>query len=175
MDRPTLDDLSVSADGSDKDLDHYTVSSWLTRGRCAEVAVSRNDPSRIHVRPFLIPSYMQGITESLIVAAVRAHIQARAGARGHEYVPSKPLLTLEDMPEAIRPHAQRALFAGTGYQYAPRVYGWVVFSHGGPHGGVAYDAEARTWLKARGFKHGGRRWHLRDDVACGENAFDGKN
>ena len=72
MTSPALDDLSVCGRGSDDCLDHYTVSSWLTRGRCAEVAVSRSDPARFHIRPFLIPSYMQGITDGLIRKAVLA-------------------------------------------------------------------------------------------------------
>lgn len=72
MTSPALDDLSVCGRGSDDCLDHYTVSSWLTRGRCAEVAVSRSDPTRFHIRPFLIPSYMQGITDGLIREAVLA-------------------------------------------------------------------------------------------------------
>ena len=72
MTSPALDDLSVCGRGSDDCLDHYTVSSWLTRGRCAEVAVSRSDPTRFHIRPFLISSYMQGITDGLIREAVLA-------------------------------------------------------------------------------------------------------
>ena len=52
MPSPVLSDLSVSAGGSDQHLDYYTVSSWLTRGRCAEVAVSRSDPERVHIRRF---------------------------------------------------------------------------------------------------------------------------
>ena len=72
MTSPALDDLSVCGRGSDDCLDYYTVSSWLTRGRCAEVAVSRSDPTRFHIRPFLIPSYMQGITDGLIREAVLA-------------------------------------------------------------------------------------------------------
>lgn len=72
MTSPALDDLSVCGRGLDDCLDHYTVSSWLTRGRCAEVAVSRSDPTRFHIRPFLIPSYMQGITDGLIREAVLA-------------------------------------------------------------------------------------------------------
>ena len=72
MTSPALDDLSVCGRGSDDCLDHYTVSSWLTRGRCAEVAVSRSDPTRFPIRPFLIPSYMQGITDGLIREAVLA-------------------------------------------------------------------------------------------------------
>ena len=77
MTSPALDDLSVCGRGSDDCLDHYTVSSWLTRGRCAEVAVSRSDPTRFHIRPFLIPSYMQGITDGLICEAIRSFIKAK--------------------------------------------------------------------------------------------------
>ena len=77
MTSPALDDLSVCGRGSDDCLHYYTVSSWLTRGRCAEVAVSRSDPARFHIRPFLIPSYMQGITDGLIREAIRAFIKAK--------------------------------------------------------------------------------------------------
>ena len=74
MASPALTDLSVYSSSADAHLDYYEVHSWLTRGRCAEVAVSRADPERVHVRPFLIPSYMQGITSSLIVEAVKDFI-----------------------------------------------------------------------------------------------------
>ena len=74
---PVADDLSVYNDGSDQHADYYMVSSWLTRGRCAEVAVPRCDPARFHIKPFLIQSYMQGITESLIREVVQAFIQAQ--------------------------------------------------------------------------------------------------
>ena len=67
MTSPDLSDLTVFVDGSDQHLDYYTVFSGLTRGRCAEVAVSRSNPERFHVRPFLIPSYMQGITDASFV------------------------------------------------------------------------------------------------------------
>ena len=77
MTSPDLSDLMVFADGSDQHLDYYTVFSGLTRGRCAEVAVSRSNPERFHVRPFLIPSYMQGITDGLIREAIRAFIKAK--------------------------------------------------------------------------------------------------
>ena len=43
MTSPDLSDLTVFADGSDQHLDYYTVFSGLTRGRCAEVAVSRSN------------------------------------------------------------------------------------------------------------------------------------
>ncbi len=84
MTSPALDDLSVCGCGADEHLDYYTVSSWLTRGRCAEVGVSRSNPARFHIRPFLIPSYMQGITDGLIREAVLA-FQAR-GDKLRQYV-----------------------------------------------------------------------------------------
>ena len=77
MTSPDLSDLTVFADGSDQHLDYYTVFSGLTRGRCAEVAVSRSNPERFHVRHFLIPSYMQGITDGLICEAIRSFIKAK--------------------------------------------------------------------------------------------------
>ena len=77
MTSPALDDLSVCGRGSDDCLDYYTVSSWLTRGRCAEVAVSRSDPTRLQIRPFLTHSYMQGITDGLIREAVQAFVHSR--------------------------------------------------------------------------------------------------
>ena len=79
MSSPTLDDLSVFRDRSgsySEHYDYYTVYSGLTRGRCAEVSASRSDPANISIRPFLIPSYMQGITNNLIREAVKAFIQA---------------------------------------------------------------------------------------------------
>lgn len=78
MSAPALDDLSVYRDRSgsySEHYDYYTVYSWITRGRCAEVTVSRSNPENISVRPFLIPSYMQGITDGLIREAVKAFIQ----------------------------------------------------------------------------------------------------
>ena len=77
MTSPDLSDLTIFADGSDQHLDYYTVFSGLTRGRCAEVAVSRSNPECFHVLPFLIPSYMQGITDGLIREAIRAFIKAK--------------------------------------------------------------------------------------------------
>lgn len=77
MTSPDLSDLTVFADGSDQHLDYYTVFSGLTRGRCAEVAVSRSNPECFHVLPFLIPSYMQGITDGLICEAIRSFIKAK--------------------------------------------------------------------------------------------------
>lgn len=90
----------------------------------------------------------------------------------HTYIPSKPPLELSAMPAEIQPHAVRKCFAGTGAPDAPLVHGWIVYSHNGPNGGVAYDEQAKAWLKAHGFKHCGRRWYLSDDVACGEDAFE---
>jgi hypothetical protein len=89
----------------------------------------------------------------------------------HAFKPSKPLLQLHDFPASVQPHAVREHFAGTGAAGAPLIYGWIVFSQGGPNGGVAYDDDAKKWLKKHGFKHSGRRWYLRDDIACGEEAF----
>lgn len=66
---PTLEDLSVCR----RDAEVFEVSSWLTRGRCATVykfAFSE----RMSVRPFLIPSYMQGITTGLILGAVESFL-----------------------------------------------------------------------------------------------------
>lgn len=77
MNSPALADLSVYRGGADAGLDYYEVHSWLTRGRCAEVAVSRCDAQRVHVRPFLIPSYMQGISHGLIVDAVKDFIEKK--------------------------------------------------------------------------------------------------
>lgn len=80
MSSPALDDLSVYRDRPglySEHYDYYTVHSWLTRGRCAEVTVSRSNPESISVRPFLIPSYMQGITDSLIRQAVRVFIHSQ--------------------------------------------------------------------------------------------------
>lgn len=80
MNSPALDDLSVCRDRSglySEHYDYYTVYSWLTRGRCAEVTVLRSNPEHMSVRPFLITSYMQGITDGLIRQAVRAFIQSQ--------------------------------------------------------------------------------------------------
>lgn len=72
MSQPTISDLDVRLKESDDLLDCYEVSSWLTRGHCASVYVSRSDPRRMHASPFLVPSYMQGITTMLICEAVTA-------------------------------------------------------------------------------------------------------
>lgn len=78
MSQPTISDLNVRHRDSEDLLECYEVSSWLTRGHCATVYVSRSDPRRIHVSPFLIPSYMQGITTPLICEAVQAFREQRA-------------------------------------------------------------------------------------------------
>jgi len=62
---PTIDDLRVFR----RDQEVFEVYSGLTRGRCATVykfSFSKN----YSIQPFLIPSYMQGITNSLILDAV---------------------------------------------------------------------------------------------------------
>lgn len=78
MSHPTISDLDVRHRDSEDLLECYEVSSGLTRGHCATVYVSRSDPRRIHVSPFLIPSYMQGITTTLICEAVQAFREQRA-------------------------------------------------------------------------------------------------
>lgn len=75
MNTPTLKDLDVYYRHSDKHLDYYDVHSWLTRGRCATVTISRSDPSRTSVHPFLISKYMQGISDALVHEAVRNFIE----------------------------------------------------------------------------------------------------
>lgn len=70
---PTLEDLTVSR----RDGEVLEVSSWLTRGRCATVykfSFSEN----YSVQPFLIGSYMQGITTGLILKAVKEFVQKEA-------------------------------------------------------------------------------------------------
>ena len=66
---PSIDDLLVAR----KSAEVFEVSSWITRGRCATVykfAFSKN----FSVSPFLIKSYMGGITTELIVDAVEAFL-----------------------------------------------------------------------------------------------------
>lgn len=76
MTRPTLNDLSVEHVRSDEFGRIYEVRSWLTRGRCATVYVHAwaDGAESVSVAPFLIPSYMQGITDALILAAYRRHV-----------------------------------------------------------------------------------------------------
>jgi hypothetical protein len=76
-------------------------------------------------------------------------------------------MSLDDFPESIRPHAERCSFCGAGVEWAPRVYGWIAYSNRGSKGGVAYDVEAKKWLKSKGFTFHGGKWGLRDDRACG--------
>lgn len=67
---PTIDDLTVCRKKMPYDTPEvFEVSSWLTRGYCATVSKS-NVTGTMTVRPFLIPSYMQGITDSLLRSAV---------------------------------------------------------------------------------------------------------
>lgn len=70
---PTIEDLTVSR----RDAEILEVSSWLTRGRCATVykfSFSEN----LSVQPFLIPSYMQGISTGLILEAAKKFIAEEA-------------------------------------------------------------------------------------------------
>jgi hypothetical protein len=78
MSAPTLGDLDVyhNKSGSYREhYDFYSVHSRLTQGLCAEVAVSRTESEKIHIRELLIPRYMQGITPSLIHEAVCVYIK----------------------------------------------------------------------------------------------------
>lgn len=73
---PTIDDLSVHR----RDAEILEVSSWLTRGRCATVfkfSFSEN----LSVQPFLVPSYMQGITTELILEAARKFLAAEGASK----------------------------------------------------------------------------------------------
>lgn len=74
MSTPTINELDVYYRHSDQHLDYYDVHSWLTRGRCATFTVSRSDPSRSSVQPFLIAKYMQGISAALVQEAVKNFI-----------------------------------------------------------------------------------------------------
>lgn len=72
-----IDDLSVYRSHSQSGYkgDFLTVYSHLTRGRCAE-ACRFAGSDHWHIRPFLIPSYMQGITTKLIREAEEKFIVA---------------------------------------------------------------------------------------------------
>ncbi|HYD61936.1 MAG TPA: hypothetical protein VEC35_16340 [Noviherbaspirillum sp.] len=70
MSAPTIDDLDVYR----KDAEVLEVQSWLTRGRCATVYMF-SFSAQPRVAPFLIPSYMQGITEPLILEAVKLFLE----------------------------------------------------------------------------------------------------
>lgn len=77
-DTPTVDDLSVyDITREDDSMKTYEVRSGLTRGRCATIYAGRTS-DYLHIAPFLIPSYMQGITEGLILEAYRKHLAAGA-------------------------------------------------------------------------------------------------
>lgn len=84
-----------------------------------------------------------------------------------EYIPPVAAMALADFPDSIRLHAKRDRFAGVGTINAPIIYGWIVVAHGGRHGGVSGDEDAKAWLKQRGFTYSGRKWFLRDDIANG--------
>lgn len=72
---PTTGDLAINR------MDHQTlkVFSHLTRGRCATVYFFKFN-SHPSIVPFLIPSYMQGITVELIRAAVQQFLQREAAS-----------------------------------------------------------------------------------------------
>lgn len=82
----TLNDLTVYRRRADFDSPEvFEVSSWLTRGRCATVYKSKCT-NAMTIQPFLIPSYMQGITDALLREAVVAFLEteeANAGVAGH--------------------------------------------------------------------------------------------
>ena len=75
MPSPTLDDLTVRR----CDPETLEVASWLTRGRCATVFQFKST-RQLHVLPFLIPSYMQGITTALIFEAVNGFLAAESAS-----------------------------------------------------------------------------------------------
>ncbi len=77
MATPTTADLAVYR------RDHQTleVFSHLTRGRCSTVFFFFFEfSSHPSIVPFLIPSYMQGITTELIRDAVQQFLQREAAA-----------------------------------------------------------------------------------------------
>ncbi|NKA72548.1 hypothetical protein BL241_03575 [Ralstonia solanacearum] len=73
MTTPTPDDLAVYR----RDPQTLEVFSHLTRGRCATVIFVKFS-SHPSILPFLIPSYMQGITVDLIREAVQHFLQREA-------------------------------------------------------------------------------------------------
>ena len=75
--RPTIKDLTVMRDSAEM----LEISSHLTRGRCATVYMFGVIPGHRQIAPFLIPSYMQGITLELIGEAVDAFLAAEASQR----------------------------------------------------------------------------------------------
>ncbi|WP_137884753.1 hypothetical protein [Ralstonia sp. 3PA37C10] len=75
MTTPTPGDLAVYR----RDPQTLEVFSHLTRGRCATVFFFKFS-SHPSIVPFLIPSYMQGITVELIREAVQRYLQREAAA-----------------------------------------------------------------------------------------------
>ncbi len=71
---PSVTDLAVYRAGPDT----LSVSSHLTRGRCATVYMFGIVPGHRQIVPFLIPSYMQGITTALIDQAVTLFLEREA-------------------------------------------------------------------------------------------------
>lgn len=68
-------------------------------------------------------------------------------------------LALSDFPNAMQQHAARnERMSGNGLPGCPFVGGWIVNGRA-----VSYDDDAKTWLKANGFKHHGRSWFRFDD------------
>ena len=68
-------DLSVFR----RDRETLEVSSGRTRGRCATV-FQFGHGGQLHVVPFLIPWYMQGITTGEILAATKAFLAGEGQA-----------------------------------------------------------------------------------------------
>ena len=74
-DHAVVTDLSVFR----RDGETIEVSSGRTRGRCATV-YQFGSGGKLHVVPFLIPSYMQGITAGEILAAAQAFLAGEGHA-----------------------------------------------------------------------------------------------
>lgn len=70
----TINELGVSR----RDAQSFTISSWRTSGPCARVSKWRFGPGYV-VTPYFIPSYMNGITNELIEAAVEKFVAEEAG------------------------------------------------------------------------------------------------
>lgn len=67
----------------DKDAEgkkFYRISSHITNGTCAKVYP--RGPNEMLVLPFLIKSYMGGITNELIIQAVKAKIDDAGNPKG---------------------------------------------------------------------------------------------
>lgn len=58
------------------DRDTFSVSSYRTKGRCADVFIFGIRPNVINVNQLLIPSFMNGVTTEEIEAEVRSFLQA---------------------------------------------------------------------------------------------------